>query len=86
MLFDIAIYLVSYLLRFFALLLPSWSVPDFFINAMFWLKGLLFTFTALFPVNELFVTLYIILMFELSVAGVTVVRKILNYFRGSGSI
>lgn len=66
MITSIIIYVLSLLLIVINFVLPNWSLPGFFLNALEGLRNSTYWLEQFFPVSTLFYAISLIILFEIS--------------------
>ena len=86
MVIDMILWLVGFLIKIVALVLPPIQVlPEIVFDAVGFFAGILARFDFLFPIETLFEALSFFLAFLIVYFSVKIITKALNYLRGTGS-
>lgn len=86
MLIEILLSLISYLIRFFAWLLPNWQLPDNITESFKDIISGIFAWDFLFPIVEISQVLFIIITFEITLLTARSIAGIISLIRGGGRI
>jgi len=86
MIIDILLFIFSFILKIFALMLPNWSFPDIVVSSITYFMSSLTILQGIFPIDHFFLALIALLTFEILYVGMLVTIKIINYVRGAGGL
>jgi hypothetical protein len=85
MIFDILLYIVGFLIRQIALILPSWQIwPENILNGLKYFCNVLAKINFIFPVDTLFTCLLLFINFLGIYYTAKLIFMIFNFFRGTG--
>jgi len=87
MIVSLFIYIGSYIIGFFALLLPNWTIwPDTVKDGVFYFADKIGDLNIILPIDEWFDALQLFIRFLTYFLIFKLVVGLINWLRGSGSI
>lgn len=87
MIIDIFLYIIGFLVKQIAIILPSWQIwPDAILNGLTYFLNSLAKINFIFPIDTLFNCILLFTNFLTIYYSAKLVFMIFNYFRGSGEI
>lgn len=86
MIITLFLFLISYVLNFLCIILPTWQIwPQALLDGLTYFFQQIAVFNFLFPIDTLFSAIILFLYFEAGFFTAKLILKFVNYVRGTGS-